>query len=137
LTHDLLATLTAGADALTIDHLRADVAELLDIVKTDLRLTPDFLEQEVWDFFDDLVARLEHVAPESDAALRSNRIQVVGSLRRLRRRVGDEFVFPELDPEHAAEDLLALIRKLGSPTSPGEVACVRNLGRRRSRHRAC
>jgi hypothetical protein len=128
-THDLLATLTAGAEALTIDHLRADVAELLDVVKTDLRLTPDFLEQEVWAFFDDLVERLEHVAPESDAALRSNRIQVIGSLRRLRRRVGDEFVFPELDPEHAAEDLLALIRKLGVSDLAGRVACVgANLG---------
>ena len=128
-THDLLATLTAGAEALTIDHLRADVAELLDIVKTDLGLTPDFLELEIWAFFDDLVERLEHVAPESDAALRSNRIQVIGSLRRLRRRVGDAFVFPELDPEHAAEDLLALIRKLGVSDLAGRVACVgANLG---------
>jgi hypothetical protein len=128
-THDLFATLTAGAEALTIDHLRADVAELLDIVKTDLRLTPDFLEHEIWDFFDDLAERLEHVAPEPDAALRSNRIQVIGSLRRLRRRVGDAFVFPELDPEHAAEDLLALIRKLGVSELAGRVACVgANLG---------
>ena len=128
-THDLFATLTAGAEALTIDHLRADVAELLDIVKTDLRLTPDFLEQEIWDFFDDLAERLEHVAPESDAALRSNRIQLIGSLRRLRRRVGDAFVFPELDPEHAAEDLLALISKLGVSDLAGRVACVgANLG---------
>ncbi|MGZ4334859.1 MAG: hypothetical protein ACXVRJ_11390 [Gaiellaceae bacterium] len=122
--HDLFATLTAGAEGLTIDHLRSDVAELLDIVETDLGLTPDFLEQEVWAFVDDLVERLEHVPPESDAALRSNRIQVVGSLRRLRRRVGGAFVFPELDPEHAAEDLLAVIRKIGVSDLAGRVACV-------------
>jgi hypothetical protein len=122
--HDLFATLTAAAEGLTIDHLRSDVAELLDIVKTDLGLTPDFLEREVWAFFDDLVERLEHVPPESDAALRSNRIQVIGSLRRLRRAVGDTFVFPELDPEHAAEDLLALIRKLGVSDLTDRIACV-------------
>ena len=122
--HDLFAALTAGAEALTIDHLRADVAELLDIIEHDLGLTPDFLEREVWAIVDDLVQRLEHVPPEADAALRSNRIQVIGCLRRLERRVGDAFVFPELDAEHASTELLALIRRLGVSDVAERVACV-------------
>ena len=68
--HDLLTTVVALASELTIDHIRQHLAELLDIVETDLGLTPDFLETELWAFFDDFVERLEHVAPESDASLR-------------------------------------------------------------------
>src|SRR5947208_786308 len=97
--------LARAETAETPDSALADVAEILDIIETDLRLTPDFLEKEIFAFLDDVVARLEHIAPEADVSLRSNRIQVIGALRRLRRRVGDTFEFPQLDPEHAAQDL--------------------------------
>src|SRR5438067_8340059 len=110
---DMLKALTDGADELTIDHIRAHVAELLDIVEHDLGLTSTFVHDQVWAFFDDFVERLEHIAPEADPALRTNRIQVIGALRRLRRKIEAEFEFPELDVEHAAEDLFAFIRRTG------------------------
>ncbi len=122
--HDVFAALTAAAEELTIDHIRQHVAEALDIIETDLGLTPSFLEDEVWGFFDDLVERLEHVAPEADESLRSNRLQVIGALRRLRRRVGDAFEFPQLDAEHASEDLFALIRRSGISEGAARAACV-------------
>jgi hypothetical protein len=121
---DLLTAFSAGADALTIDHVRQYVGELLDIIENDLGLRPDFLEREIFALFDDIAERLEHVAPEPDAGLRSNRIQVIGALRRLRRRLDGLLEFPQLDPEHAADDLFEFIRSSGISDGAGRVACV-------------
>jgi len=121
---DLAATLTAAVEALTIDHIRTLLAELVDILETDLGLKPDFLEQEVWHFVDDLAERLEHVAPEADAALRSNRIQVIGAMRRVRRRIGGELELPAIDVEHASGDVLAFLGRIGGAGSASRLACL-------------
>ena len=122
--HDLLTLVVTLAGDLTIDHIRALLTELLDIVETDLGLTPTFLETQLWAFFDDFVDRLEHVAPESDASLRSNRLQVIASLRLLKRTAEHEFHFPELPVEQAAEALFDLVQRTGIASEAARVACV-------------
>jgi hypothetical protein len=121
---DLVGAVTGLAEALTIDHIRATLTEVLDIVETDFGLTPNVLEEQIWALVDDLVDRLEHVAPEPDVALRRNRLRIIGALRRLRRRLFDQFHFPQLDVEQLAEELFALIERTGLSDAAARVACV-------------
>jgi hypothetical protein len=122
--HDILTTVVALAGELTIDHIRQHLGELLDIIETDLGLTPDFLETELWALFDDMIDRLEHIAPESDPSLRSNRLQVIASLRSIKRAAEHEFHFPRIPLEQTAEALFDLIRRSGITSEAARVACV-------------
>ena len=122
--NDLLTLVVTLASELTIDHIRRHLTELLDIVETDLGLTPNVLETQLWAFLDDFVDRLEHVAPEPDASLRSNRLQVIAALRLLKRTGEHEFHFPQLAAEQAAEELFDLVQRTGLASEAARVACV-------------
>ena len=122
--HDLLTMIVTLAGDLTIDHIRALLAELLDIVETDLGLTPSFLETELFAFIDDFIAKVEQIPSESDASVRSNRLQVIAALRLLRRSAGDEFTIPQLPVEQAAEALFDVIKRTGIASEAARVACV-------------
>ena len=122
--HEVLAELSKLAEGLTIDHIRQHIGEIVDIIENDLGLTPDFITEQIWAFFDDFIDRLEHVAPESNPAAQSNRIEVIGALRRVKRLVGDEVEFPKLDVEPIAQALLADIRRTGIPDEAARAACI-------------
>ena len=96
---ELLDRIADLAESITADTIREPVEELLDIVQVDFGLTPDFLDDEVRTMFDDAVARLEDIPDSADTDERSNRLAVARALRRLRNRLRDELVFPELDAE--------------------------------------
>jgi hypothetical protein len=120
----LLTALVSLVEELTIDHIREHLGEIVDIVETDLGLKPNVIEDQVWALLDDFIDELEHVPPESDAAVLSNRIQLIGALRRIKRRAGESVEFPELPVEALAEALFAAIKRTGIPQEAARVACV-------------
>ena len=121
---ELLDRIADLAESITADTIREPVEELLDIVQVDFGLTPDFLDDEVRTMFDDAVARLEDIPDSADADERSNRLAVARALRRLRNRVRDELVFPELDASFLGDELFRWLERTGILGSVAKFACV-------------
>ena len=121
---ELLDRIADLAESITADTIREPVEELLDIVQVDFGLTPDFLDDEVRTMFDDAVARLEDIPDSADADERSNRLAVARALRRLRNRIRDELVFPELDATLLGDELFRWLERTGVLGSVAKFACV-------------
>jgi hypothetical protein len=122
----LLGLLTKAAEALTIEHLRTELSALVEILEQDLKLGPDFLEQEALALLEDVAHHLAQAPPESDPELRRNRLQVVALLRRQRRRLDGPLDFPALDPERMAERLFELIEQSHTPEAAQRLAAAGN-----------
>lgn len=112
------------AGSLTFDQIRARVDELLGILKTDFGLSDAFLEEQVWAFVDDVVARLEQAPADATAAERLDRLAMASTLRRLKRRARREFAFPRLDAAVLARKLLDLVRLSGLDAVARKAACI-------------
>jgi hypothetical protein len=112
------------AETITADTIREPIEELLDIVRVDFGLTPDFLDDEVRALFDDAVARLEDIPDGADDDARSNRLAVARALRRLRNRLRDELVFPELDAGLLGDELFRWLERTGVLGTVAKFACV-------------
>ncbi len=124
LVEQLLRKLSETAARLTLDQLRAQVALLLDVLQNDFGLTSDFIREQVWALLEDVAARLEAVPPGSDPAARDNCLASASVLRRVKRRLHDEFVFPQLNADAIARDLFALLQESGIPGLAGKAACM-------------
>jgi hypothetical protein len=122
----LLGLLTKAAETLTMEHLRAELNALVEILEQDLKLGPDFLEQEALALLEDVAHHLAQAPPESDPELRRNRLQVVALLRRQRRRLDGPLDFPALDPERMAERLFELIEQSHTPEGAQRIAAAGN-----------
>ncbi|HEX7182491.1 MAG TPA: M23 family metallopeptidase [Thermoanaerobaculia bacterium] len=112
------------AGSLTFDQIRERVDELLGILKVDFGLSDTFLEEQVWAFVDDVVARLEQVPADATAAARLDRLAMASTLRRLKRRGRREIAFPRLDAAVLARKLLDLVRLSGLDAVARKAACL-------------
>lgn len=119
-----LLAFAAMAGSLTFDQIRARLEELLGILKTDLGLSDAFVEEQVWAFVDDVVARLEEVPAGASAAARTDRLAMASTLRRLKRRARRGIAFPRLDAAVLARKLLDLVRRSGLDAVARKAACL-------------
>jgi hypothetical protein len=120
----ILLRLADTAADLSPQALREPIDELIDIVETDLRLTPDFLESEVLALFDRIIASLEDVPAEATDQSRHNRVEAALILRRIRAHLEGELEIPELNPGRLAEELWEFLRRYGAETITARVRCV-------------
>lgn len=109
---------------LSADTLRTSVAELVDIVETDLGVSAEFLQEQGEAFFAGVAGRLEEVPAGLSADARADRIEAAAIVRRLRRRAGAEIPVPLLDADAIADALLELLARLGIGPLVGRAACV-------------
>ena len=120
----LLTALAQGTAGLSIDTLRDRVGTVLDVLQTDLGLTTAAIEAEVWALFDDVVARLEAIPAEADAAVRENRLSVISVLRRIKLRLQGIVHPPELTADQVATALFAELQGGGVAAALDRMACV-------------
>lgn len=120
----LLSKLAGTASSLSIDTLRGHVGAVLDVLQDDLGLTPAAIEDELWAFYDDLVARIDAIPPETDVDVRTNRLGVVAILRRIKRRLKAAVSFPDLSADRLAAALFDELRGGGLAAALDRVACV-------------
>ena len=123
-TVTLLTALAHGAAGLSIDTLRDRVGTVLDVLQTDLGLTTAAIEAEIWALFDDVVARLEAIPAEADAAVRENRLSVIAILRRLKLRLQGVVHVPDISADQVATTLFAELQGGGVAAALERIACV-------------
>ena len=120
----LLSKLTPLLENVTIDQLRLQVGEVLDIIEKDLGLTSDFIEQQIWTLIDETIVRLQQMSPETTVTERETRLEIVSILRRVKRQLSGQFTFPQLNADQIAAMLLALLRDSGLEKLARKVACM-------------
>jgi murein DD-endopeptidase MepM/ murein hydrolase activator NlpD len=120
----LLTALAQGAAGLSIDTLRDRVGTVLDVLQTDLGLTTAAVEAEIWALFDDVVARLEAIPAEADAAVRENRLSVIAILRRIKLRLQGIVHLPDVNADQVATALFAELQGGGVAAALNRIACV-------------
>ena len=120
----LLSTLAEGATGLSIQTLRDRVGTILDVVQNDLGLTSAAIEAEIWSLFDDVVARLEAIPAEADAAVRENRLAVVAIIKRIKLRLQGVAHLPDLSADRVASALFDELKGGGIAAALDKVACV-------------
>jgi len=120
----LLSTLAEGATGLSIQTLRDRVGTILDVVQNDLGLTSAAIEAEIWSLFDDVVARLEAIPAEADAAVRENRLAVVAIIKRIKLRLQGVVHLPDLSADRVASALFDELKGGGIAAALDKVACV-------------
>jgi hypothetical protein len=121
---DLLSSLARTAQGLTLGRIRATTGTFLDVLQQDLGLTSAAGMEQVWAFVDDLIARMEAVPPEDDPSVRINRLNLIGVVRRIRRRMKGAFVFPEFDADRLASLLFDQLTTGGFAEGLEKIACA-------------
>jgi hypothetical protein len=111
LARQALQQLSQLVHSLSLDQVRTQTAFLLEVLQQDLGLTGDFIQAEVWGLIDGLIEHLEQLTPEMEQRQRDLRLAVACVLRRIKRRFQAQFVFPQLEAEFVARELLALLRR--------------------------
>lgn len=122
-----LQILIAIADALknlSIDQLRPPLNEVVNVIEDDLGLTPAFLEQQVLALIDDIITRLRQATPETDEALRENRLVSIGIMRRIKRHLRGQLFVPQLNAEDLAASLLDFLRRSDIAPIINKISCV-------------
>jgi hypothetical protein len=120
----LAGTAAQFAANLTIDQLRQHTTLLLDILQTNLGLTPAFLEQQLWATVDDLIGRLSQLPAGLSAEGRATRLAVASFLRRLKRLLYGRFHWPTLNADQIAGELLKLLRRFGWDLFAEKAGCI-------------
>jgi murein DD-endopeptidase MepM/ murein hydrolase activator NlpD len=121
---DLLSKLAAAIGGLSLDRLRVWFGKLLDVIQQDLGLTSAAVQEQAWAFIEDIIARLEAVPAGDDPEARVNRLNMAGLLRRVERRVKEEFALPEINADLLATALFDELRRLGLGEALARLACV-------------
>jgi hypothetical protein len=124
----LLLKLSELAANLTLDRLRANLQVPVDILQTDLGVTPAFLQEMVWTLIDECVSRLETMPSNTPVKERENRFGAAACLRRIKVQFFDQFTFPELDVEILARLVLDLLRSNDFDKVVQRAACVARHG---------
>lgn len=122
-----LRMLIAVADALknlSIDNLRPSLNEVVNVIEDDLGLTPAFLERQVFALIDDIIARLRQETPETNEALRENRLVSIGIMRRLKRHLRGQIFIPTLNAEDLAASALDFLRRSDITPVIDKISCV-------------
>ena len=120
----LLSALAKGVAGLSVDTLRDRTGTVLDVLQTDLGLTAAAVEAEIWALYDDIVARLEAIPAEADAAVRENRLSVIAILSRLQLRLRGVVHVPDLSADQVATALFAQLQGGGFAAGLDRIACV-------------
>ena len=120
----LLSKLTPLLENVSIDQLRLQVGEVLDIIEKDLGLTSDFIEEQIWVLIDETIVRLQQMPPETTVTERETRLEIVSILRRVKRQLSGQFTFPQFNADQIAAMLLALLRDSGLEKLTRKVACA-------------
>lgn len=119
----LLTHLAGFSEDLSLDFLRRHIGAFLEIVEQDLKLTPDFLEGELWHIVDDIISRLDQ-AESADATERANYREVAALLRRIKRYLNGKQLLPRWTAEGVAQGLMSLLQRSGITELAGKVSCV-------------
>jgi murein DD-endopeptidase MepM/ murein hydrolase activator NlpD len=121
-TLGIVDAVVAVAESLTAEKLRALVAEVQDILVTELKLGPAFLESVLWLAVDEVIATLEGLALEGDAD--ATRHALVALLRRIKRCIQGLLTIPALSTDEIAANLLDALRRAGLQVFIDEAKCI-------------
>lgn len=124
---EIEATLKDLADrieSLGADNLRIISDQISLLIQSDLGLSREFIEDQIWTFVDEALAALEVSPPGERDRDRRNRLGVVSILRRLKLEARDMFALPEFDPGEVAGVLVGLLRDAGAKAAAQRAACV-------------
>jgi murein DD-endopeptidase MepM/ murein hydrolase activator NlpD len=120
----LLSTIASAAGGLSIGALRDHVGTFLDVLQNDLGLTSAAIEAEIWSLIDDIVTRLQAIPAEADAAVRENRLAVIGVIQRIKLRLQGVVHFPDLNADRVAGALFDDLKGGGIAGALDKIACV-------------
>lgn len=93
---------------LTPEQIRGGVSAMFDALEKDLGMTPSFIRDLVLGFFDDMILALGSPPPEEAPDERANRRAIAGHLGRIKRFLAENFTFPALNADAAAQAILTL-----------------------------
>ncbi len=124
IARQIIATLAATSQNATAPRLRPYIAELLDIVQTELGLGLPALEQVLWDVVETVIDRLEAEPTEADRARRETRLDTIRMLRRIRTLVRGRFPLPSLDADRIADALARFLRRIDIAALGRQAECV-------------
>jgi hypothetical protein len=120
----LLERFTALAGSLDAAWLQPHLQVFFDVLQVDLGLGPRVLEDTVWALLDEVSARVRALPPADDAVAADRRREVVGVLRRVRRRMRDRFVLPFPTAAQAAGLLAEWLRRTGIAARMRAASCA-------------
>jgi len=121
-TEQLLNQVVQLFQDLPTEQLRSHIATILDVLETDLGITPDWVETQILGLFDDLIERLQQIPEDATSEQQSNRQEVAILLRRLKRHLFAQITFPEFNADQITSALLSFLRQFRSSTDTA--ACV-------------
>ncbi|MFY9943481.1 MAG: hypothetical protein WAK57_14995, partial [Desulfobacterales bacterium] len=124
LAEQMLAALSDALRGLGLDDIRGYLAELFDILENQLGVDGSFIEAETWGFVDAVIAGLEGGTVGTTPEARENRLETAAVLRRAKRRLQQQFQFPQFDVEKLSRLLLDRMRRSGLAAVAEKAACA-------------
>ena len=118
-----LEALATAVGGLSIDSLRHMATAFVTVIETDLGLSSQGIQDIVWGFVTDLIARIDAAPVEATAFLRQNRRQFVSVLRRIERQFRSSMALPAFDAEAIARDAFDHISRSKLGPAVATVAC--------------
>ncbi|MFQ3568443.1 MAG: hypothetical protein SNJ59_15755 [Aggregatilineales bacterium] len=110
--------------ALSTSQVRAQVAQLVQVVTVDLGVNNETIETLIDRIFEESAARLRAASPDPDPHVQRNRLEMAAVLRRLRRRIGAEFRFPVFNTETITRFIMDLLDRVGLEDLIAKINCV-------------
>jgi hypothetical protein len=124
LAEQMLVALSDALRGLGLDDIRGYLAELFDILENQLGVDGSFIEAETWGFVDAVIAGLEGGTVGTTPEARENRLETAAVLRRAKRRLQQQFQFPQFDVEKLSRLLLDRMRRSGLAAVAEKAACA-------------
>ena len=115
---DLLTGLAYFAEDLSVEQIREPVARALDIMRNDLGITNDFIEDLIWEFVDEVINRLKQMPDDLAPASKINRQKMISVLRRIKKQLHGIFSFPDIRADTISTEIIKWLREKVSTRSP-------------------
>ncbi len=119
-----LAGVAEGLKAVSIDSVRGAVGTFMAVIEEDLGLGPTVIEDHLWAFCDDLIARFEALPTEADPGAHHTRVMAISVLRRLKAHMKGTFTLPWFDSEDITQAAMEQLRRWGADDAFPRVVCI-------------
>lgn len=121
---DLLTGLAYFAEDLSVEQIREPVARALDIMRNDLGITNDFIEDLIWEFVDEVINRLKQMPDDLAPASKINRQKMISVLRRIKKQLHGIFSFPDIRADTISTEIIKWLREKGVDKVTQKAACI-------------
>ncbi len=119
-----LKDLADRIEGLGADNLRIISDQITLMIQSDLGLTSQFIEEQLWTFVDEALVALEASPAEERDRDRQNRLMLVSVLRRLKAELRGAIEIPPFSAEAIAAELVSLLRDAGAKVAAQRASCL-------------